>query len=215
VLARSASVKVPPMYPSDWIDDRFITIPFDMDLRGKTVYTLEPPYKAGALGARGGVRVGLGPHEQMFQMAGGLDAAMAGSLFGSMQQLPELTISSFALPSGIGMFTGQLFSAALFSGASEAVPGRARGFWLVADAELIIYGATEPDATVTIGGQKIELAPDGTFRFQYYFPDCMMNFPIEAVAADGEQQRAITMRFMRQTPLRNTNTKEEIKLEAY
>ena len=215
VLARSASVKVPPMYPSDWIDDRFITIPFDMDLRGKTVYTLEPPYKAGALGARGGVRVGLGPHEQMFQMAGGLDAAMAGSLFGSMQQLPELAISSFALPSGIGMFTGQLFSGALFSGASEVVPGRARGFWLVADAELIIYGATEPDATVTIGGQKIELAPDGTFRFQYYFPDCMMNFPIEAVAADGEQQRAITMRFMRQTPLRNTNTKEEIKLEAY
>jgi len=215
VLARSASVKVPPMYPSDWIDDRFITIPFDMDLRGKTVYTLEPPYKAGALGARGGVRVGLGPHEQMFQMAGGLDAAMAGSLFGSMQQLPELAISSFALPSGIGMFTGQLFSGALFSGASEVVPGRARGFWLVADAELIIYGATEPDATVTIGGQKIELAPDGTFRFQYYFPDCMMNFPIEAVAADGEQQRAITMRFMRQTPLRNTNTKEEIKLDAY
>lgn len=217
VLARSASVKVPPMYPSDWIDDRFITLPFDMDLRGKTVYTLEPPYRAASLrtGLRpeGGETIGVGPHEAMFQFAGGMEAAVTGSLFGSMQQLPETALSSFASPSGIGMFSAA-FSGGIFSGASVP-PERDRGFWLVADAELIIYGATEPDATVTIGGQRIELAADGTFRFQYYFPDSMMNFPIEAVAADGEQNRAITMRFLRNTPLRNTNTKAEVVLEAY
>ncbi|AGY60280.1 DUF4912 domain-containing protein [Gloeobacter kilaueensis] len=217
VLARSASVRIPPAYPSDWIDDRFITIPFDMDLRGKTVYTLVPPYASPALQGGGiGRPYGLTPHEALFEYAGGLEAAAAGSLFGSHQQLPELSISSYAVPSGIGFaaFSGALFSGALFSGASVP-PGRARGFWLVADAELIIYGATEPDATVTIGGQQIDLAPDGTFRFQYAFPDGLQNFPIEAVAADGEQRRAITMRFLRQTPLRNTNTKAEIKLEAY
>ncbi len=32
-------------------------------------------------------------------------------------------------------------------GASETLQ-RPRKFWLVADAELIVYGATEPDATV-------------------------------------------------------------------
>ena len=36
-----------------------------------------------------------------------------------------------------------------------------RGFWLNVNAELIVYGATEPDALVTIGGQPIQLRPDG------------------------------------------------------
>jgi uncharacterized protein len=215
------------MYPSDWIDDRFVTIPFDMDLQGKTVYTLEPPYKAAAFpgrpgfggvafGADAGIRpFGVLPHDALFEYSGGQDAAVAGSLFGSHMQglISETSLSSFALPSGIGMLSGMGFSGVGFS--ASAAPSRERGFWLIADAELIIYGATEPDATVTIGGQRIDLAPDGTFRFQYAFPDGMPNFPIEAVAIDGEQRRAITMRFMRQTPVRYTNTKAEIKLEAY
>ncbi len=219
VLARSASVKVPPMYPSDWLDDRFITIPFDMDLRGKTIYTLVPPYAAAARGGlapraatgNGNGGYGTSTHETLFEYAGGPEAAVAGSLFGSHQQVPSEFMGGDSLltPSGVGLFSGSLFSGA------SVPPGRQRGFWLVADAELIIYGATEPDADVTIGGQRIELAPDGTFRFQYAFPDGLQNFPIEAVAADGEQRRAVTMRFMRSTPLRNTNTKVEVKLEAY
>jgi len=58
-----------------------------------------------------------------------------------------------------------------------------------ADAELIVYGATEPDATVTIGGRPIKLNPDGTFRFQMSFQDGLIDYPIMAVAADGEQTR--------------------------
>jgi len=88
-------------------------------------------------------------------------------------------------------------------------PLRARKFWLVADAELIVYGATEPDATVTIDGRPIQLNPDGTFRFQLSFQDGVLNFPIVAVAADGEQTRAIHLRFKRETPHRQTNTKDE------
>lgn len=72
-------------------------------------------------------------------------------------------------------------------------PARARKFWLVADAELIVYGATEPDATVTIDGRPIQLNPDGTFRFQVSFQDGVLNFPIMAVATDGEQTRSIHM----------------------
>jgi hypothetical protein len=41
-----------------------------------------------------------------------------------------------------------------------------RSFWLVADAELIVYGATEPSAKLTIGGEDVPLAADGTFRIQ-------------------------------------------------
>ena len=35
--------------------------------------------------------------------------------------------------------------------------GKQKGFWFNVNAELIIYGATEPDAQVTIGGRVIKL----------------------------------------------------------
>jgi hypothetical protein len=84
---------------------------------------------------------------------------------------------------------------------------------LVADAELIVYGATEPDATVTIGGRPIQLSADGTFRFQISFQDGQIDYPIMAVAADGEQTRSIHLKFNRETPSRQTNTKEDAVLE--
>ena len=96
------------------------------------------------------------------------------------------------------------------SGIAGSIPPiRPRKFWLVADAELIIHGATEPDATVTIGGRPIKLNPDGTFRFQMAFPDGLIDYPIMAVAVDGEQNRSIHMQFTRETPERHTNKKEE------
>lgn len=107
--------------------------------------------------------------------------------------------------SGVGM-SGVGFSA-------SAPPIRPRKFWLIADAELIVYGATEPDATVTIAGRPVKLNPDGTFRFQMTFPDGLIDFPIMAVAADGEQTRAVHMKFTRETPERRTNTKDEAVLE--
>jgi len=143
---------------------------------------------------------------------------VAGSLYGSMQQVPvhEQAISSYVFPSGVGMWALPTASGINMSGVgmsgigfASAPPIRPRQFWLVADAELIVYGATEPDATVTIGGRPIKLNPDGTFRFQMSFQDGLIDYPIMAVAADGEQTRSIHMKFTRETPSRNTNTKEE------
>ncbi len=130
-------------------------------------------------------------------------------------------ISSYIFPSGVGMWAiptesgliGSMSGIGLTAsgiGFSASVPvNRPRQFWLVADAELIVYGATEPDATVTIGGQPIKLNPDGTFRFQMSFQDGLIDYPIMAVAVDGEQTRSIHMKFNRETPSRHTNTKEE------
>jgi hypothetical protein len=131
--------------------------------------------------------------------------------------LAEQAISSYVFPSGVGMWAVPTMSGLTLSGvgmsgvgfSASAVPMRPRQFWLIADAELIVYGATEPDATVTIGGRPIKLNPDGTFRFQMSFQDGLIDYPIMAVAADGEQTRSIQMKFNRETPSRNTNTKEE------
>jgi uncharacterized protein len=108
--------------------------------------------------------------------------------------------------SGVGM-SGVGMSSAGFS--ASMPPSRPRQFWLVADAELIVYGATEPDATVTIGGRPVQLNPDGTFRFQISFQDGQIDYPIMAVAVDGEQMRSVHMKFIRETPERRTNTEEE------
>jgi hypothetical protein len=77
--------------------------------------------------------------------------------------------------------------------------GKERGFWLVADAELIVFGATDPRATVTLAGQKIRLREDGTFSVRMAFPDGKITIPIVAVAEDGEQRRGMVMRFDRAT----------------
>jgi len=220
VLARSAPVHVPPVYPSDWIEDYFVTVNFDEDLRGKTVLELVPPAKRMAATAATGGTYGNAIYDEIFGMAQGAEAQrVAGSLYGSMQAVPfaEQSISSYVFPSGVGMWAVPTVSGLTMSGvgmsgvgfSASAVPIRPRQFWLIADAELIVYGATEPDATVTIGGQPIKLNPDGTFRFQMSFQDGLIDYPIMAVAADGEQTRSIHMKFNRETPSRNTNTKEE------
>jgi hypothetical protein len=220
ILARSAPVRVPPVYPSDWIEDQFITVGWDEELRGKTVYTLVPPSKRITATPQAGNPI----YDEIFGMAKSAEAQrVAGSLYGSMQQAPihEQALSSYIFPSGVGMWAVPTVSGLTMSGvgmsgvgfSASAVPMRPRQFWLVADAELIVYGATEPDATVTIGGRPIKLNPDGTFRFQMSFQDGLIDYPIMAVAADGVQTRSIHMKFNRETPSRNTNTKEEAVTE--
>jgi uncharacterized protein len=227
VLARSARVHVPPVYPSDWIEDVFVSVDFEDDLRGKTLYELIPPAKKFAASGTNTTDVSGNPiYDQIFGMTESAEAMrVAGSLFGSMHQVPgvvspEQAISSYVFPSGVGMWavpttSGLNMSGVGMSGAgfSGDVPMRPRKFWLIADAELIVYGATEPDANVTIGGRPIKLNPDGTFRFQMSFQDGLIDYPIMAVAADGEQTRSIHMKFERETPSRNTNTKEEAVFE--
>jgi hypothetical protein len=135
---------------------------------------------------------------------------------GSGHMMSEQSLSSYVFASGIGMWGVPTMSGINMSGvgfSASAPPIRPREFWLIADAELIVYGATEPDATVTIGGSPIKLNADGTFRFQMSFQDGVIDYPIMAVAADGEQTRSIHMKFTRETPSRHTNTKDEAVLE--
>ncbi len=290
MLARSPKAHIPPVYPSDWIEDQFLTVSWDEELHGKTFAQLVPPSK------RADAQNPI--YDQIFGMAESVEAQrVAGSLFGSMQHVPEQALSSYVFPSGVGMWAGKTMSGVGMSGAglvgmmgqsgagltmsgagftgagftmsgaglagltmsgagltgltmsgaglasltmsgagltgagftmsgagltmsgaglgssASAPPVRPRQFWLIADAELIVYGATEPDATVTIGGRPIKLNPDGTFRFQMSFQDGVIDYPIQAVAADGEQTRSIQMTFTRETPERHTNTKEDAVLE--
>jgi hypothetical protein len=76
---------------------------------------------------------------------------------------------------------------------------RQRGFWFNVNAELIIYGATEPDATVTIGDRTIKLRPDGSFSFRFALPDGEYSLPAAAHSADGVETREAHLEFSRST----------------
>jgi len=76
---------------------------------------------------------------------------------------------------------------------------RGREFYMHVNAEVIFYGGTHPDAKVWIDGRQIPLAPDGSFRFHFRFPDGNYSVPIIAESPDGVEQRSATLRFERAT----------------
>ncbi len=68
-------------------------------------------------------------------------------------------------------------------------------FWFVADAELLIHGATEAGATVKIGDHPIKLKPDGTFHLRIPFTDHLIDCVMEASDQDSNQTRKIHHQF--------------------
>lgn len=80
--------------------------------------------------------------------------------------------------------------------------GRPKGFWFNVNAELIVYGATEVDGTVSIGGRKIKLRPDGSFSYRFALPDGNYEMPVVAISADQTDGRAAEMKFGRHTEYR-------------
>jgi hypothetical protein len=94
----------------------------------------------------------------------------------------------------------QISSGGISSGASFfRKPVMERKFWLVVNCELIVYGATEPDAKLTVQGRPIQLRPDGTFSLRFSLPDGKQVIPVEAVSNDGVDRRRVTPTVTRKT----------------
>lgn len=98
------------------------------------------------------------------------------------------------------LFSGVLASPGIASMASpvKKIP-KERKFWLVVDCELIVYGATEPDAKVTVQDREIKLRPDGTFTLRFALPDGRQVIPVKAVSNDKIEERTITPIVSRET----------------
>ena len=77
--------------------------------------------------------------------------------------------------------------------------GKKRKFWFQLDAELIVYGGTDPKAKVTMQGEPIKLRPDGTFTMRLSLPDSRQIIPGTAASADGIEERTIVLAIERNT----------------
>lgn len=99
------------------------------------------------------------------------------------------------------LFSGILASPGITSLASPVKrAGKIKTFWLDVNCELIVYGATEPDAKVTVQDKQIKLRPDGTFSLRFFLPDGKQTVAVKAVSADKAQKRSVT-------PIVTRNTK--------
>ena len=114
------------------------------------------------------------------------------------QFLQELSSQAAAQLGESGSWSGAVSSFSSPYGGME----RKKGFWFNVNAELIIYGATEADATVTIGGRTIKLRPDGSFSYRFSLPDGKYDLPAIATSADGDDSRSAELKFSRDTQYR-------------
>jgi hypothetical protein len=103
----------------------------------------------------------------------------------------------------------QLLVSALPGGEAERVSSpqgvaeqRPKGFWFTINAELVLYGATEVGASVTVGGRPILLRPDGTFSCRYSLPDGAHTVTVSALSVEGDLRQA-ELRFSRRTEHRS------------
>jgi hypothetical protein len=195
-LAFSSVARVPALHPSEQILDQFVP------------FSLESSSSPSPLPALPSEPSDSGLHERLYQTA----TSRWRHLGRGSEAFHELDHDSAAglQASGVGFWA---------SGRSESgaglVPTRQRSFWLVADAELIVYGATDPSAHLSIGSEEVPLSPEGTFRIQVPFRDGVQVYPIEAIAADGEQSRSITLEFRRTTPEDNSNPASQAAAEWF
>ena len=74
------------------------------------------------------------------------------------------------------------------SGRQSAV----RGFWCRVDTDLVLYGATEPRATVQVQGQPIPVRKDGTFSVRLALPEGTQTVAVDVRSPDGRHSRTIT-----------------------
>ena len=194
-LAFSSVARVPAQHPSEQILDQFV--PFSLETAPAILPTPVEPADAGL-------------HERLYQTA----TARWRRLGRGSEAFHELEAAGLDTSelntSGAGIWASGRNASGI-----GGVASRQRSFWLVADAELIVYGATDPSARLTIGGEEVPLSADGTFRVQVPFRDGQQLYPIEAVAADGEQKRNITLEFSRSTPEDNSNPAEKAVSEWF
>lgn len=80
-----------------------------------------------------------------------------------------------------------------------------RDFKFEVDAELIVFGCTEPSAQVTLQGEPIDVRSDGSFTVRFSLPNCRQVIPAVACSRDGIEQRTIVLAVER-----NTKTMEPI-----
>jgi hypothetical protein len=125
-------------------------------------------------------------YEKIYAMSGGYAQDGGGG------QLQELFEERLRRPMGSPMVTQ-------YGSGADALMPRRKPFNFELDAELIVYGVSEPDAHITLQGDPVKLRSDGTFTVRFSLPNCRQVIPAVACSANGLEQRTIVLAVERNT----------------
>jgi hypothetical protein len=123
--------------------------------------------------------------DRIFAMSGGYSPQ------GASRELQELLEERLRRPLGSPMKTR--------FGSGAAVQREGEAFQFAVDAEIIVYGAANRDAHVTLQGEPVQLRSDGTFAVRLSLPDRRQVIPIVASSYDGVEQRTTILAVERNT----------------
>lgn len=87
------------------------------------------------------------------------------------------------------LFSGQWASGGLVGFSRQSA---VRGFWCRVNTDVVIHGATEPRARVSIQGQPVAIRKDGTFSLRLALPEGTQTVTIEVTSADGQRTKTMT-----------------------
>lgn len=122
--------------------------------------------------------------DRIYAMSGGYSAQ------GASRELQELLEERLRRPMGSPMKTRY---------GSGAAGREGERLEFAVDAEIIIYGAVNRDAHVTLQGEPVQLRDDGTFAVRLSLPDRRQVIPIVASSYDGVEQRTTILAVERNT----------------
>lgn len=95
-----------------------------------------------------------------------------------------------------------------FGSGAETSLKRKKEFQFDIDAEMILYGVTQIDAYVTLGGEPVKIRDDGSFSVRMPLPDRRQVLPAVASSRDGTEQRTIVIAVERNTKVMEPLSKE-------
>jgi hypothetical protein len=122
--------------------------------------------------------------ERIYHRSGGSDHA------GAMSDLRELFEERLRRP---------MNALSLQNLGTGAMPCLGRNFHFELDAELVVFGTTEPNAKVSLGGEPVQVRADGSFTVRFSLPDARQIIPATASSPDGVEERTIVLAVERNT----------------
>lgn len=79
-----------------------------------------------------------------------------------------------------------------------------RNFDFQIDADVVLFGQTDPSVQVSIKGEPLHLNPDGTFSVRFSMPEKRHVFPVDAVGSDGVETQRVIIALERNTKILET-----------
>jgi hypothetical protein len=83
-------------------------------------------------------------------------------------------------------------------------------FQLEIDAEMVVYGVTQPGSYITLQGEPVKVQPDGSFRVRVDLPNKRQVLPLIASTAEGIERQTVVIAVER-----NTKSMEPLGREAF